>query len=248
MATEDRKPPFDPTDSNPDPITQEPGAHPIGTGLGAAYTGAITTAVGGAFGGPVGAVVGAAVGAVAGGLLGKTAAESVNPTVEDAYWRDHYTTRPYVESGRRYEEYQPAYQTGYEGYHRFVGSGRRYEEVEPELRNDYETRRGGAGLAWERAKHATRDAWNRVEHSVSRHDRDHHPHVEPDRDVRGERIPEERLHIQRELNVRREPIVGREVAPGGTEADERLRREQLAAERERQLRAERNLDDPLDRI
>ena len=39
------------------------------------------------------------MGAVAGGLAGKGAAEAVNPTVEDEYWRDNYTTRPYATAG-----------------------------------------------------------------------------------------------------------------------------------------------------
>src|SRR5688572_18850202 len=83
-------------DSNPDPITGEPGAHPVGVaggGTGGALAGA---AIGGAVGGPVGAAVGGAIGAVAGGLGGKAAAEAVNPTQEDAYWRSNYASRPYV--------------------------------------------------------------------------------------------------------------------------------------------------------
>ena len=61
---------------NLDPITNAPGAHPVGTGVGA-MGGAAAGAAAGAFGGPVGAVVGGVVGAVAGGLGGKAVAESV---------------------------------------------------------------------------------------------------------------------------------------------------------------------------
>jgi uncharacterized protein YcfJ len=73
---------------NPDPITDAPASHPVGTGIGAAAGGvvggvlagaAIGTAVG-----PVGTVIGAAIGALAGGFAGKAVAETVNPTVEDA--------------------------------------------------------------------------------------------------------------------------------------------------------------------
>src|SRR5258705_8003526 len=80
-------------DSNPDPITGAPGAHPIGTGVGAAGAGAAGAAIG-AVAGPVGAAVGAVVGAVAGGLAGKGVAEAVNPTEEDAYWRGQQAPRP----------------------------------------------------------------------------------------------------------------------------------------------------------
>jgi uncharacterized protein (TIGR02271 family) len=147
-------------DANHDPVSGEPGSHPVGTGVGAAGAGVAATVIGGLVGGPVGAVVGAVVGSVAGGLAGKSVAENVNPTEEDTYWRQNYGNRDYVEPQRTYEDYQPAYQTGYEGFARHAGdTGRTYEEVEPDLQRDYESRRGGAGLPWEKAKGAARDAW-----------------------------------------------------------------------------------------
>src|SRR5436190_19313775 len=99
------------TDSNPDPITGAPGSHPLGTGIGAAGGG--TT---GAFicsaAGPVGTVVGAVVGAIAGGLAGKGVGEMIDPTSEDAYWRETFITRPYA-TGVIYDEYAPAYRMGW---------------------------------------------------------------------------------------------------------------------------------------
>ncbi|NEP18787.1 MAG: glycine zipper family protein [Leptolyngbya sp. SIO4C1] len=154
-------------DANPDPITGQPGAHPVGTGVGAAGAGAVGTVVGGAVGGPVGAVVGAAVGAVAGGLAGKGIAEQVDPTVEDAYWRDNYRSRPYVESDYDYDQdYAAAYRTGYTGYSTYAQEHPTYAEAEPRLRADYEKQRGSSRLDWNRAKQATQDAWNRVDTSV----------------------------------------------------------------------------------
>jgi phage tail tape-measure protein len=41
----------------------------------------------GAAAGPAGVIAGAVVGGVIGGLAGKKAGEEINPTVEDAYWR-----------------------------------------------------------------------------------------------------------------------------------------------------------------
>jgi hypothetical protein len=35
--------------------------------------------------------------------------------------------------------------------------------VEANLKRDYEKSRGTDGLSWDKAKRATRDAWNRVE-------------------------------------------------------------------------------------
>jgi hypothetical protein len=153
-------------DTNPDPLTGEPGAHPVGTGVGAAGAGAIGTAIGGAVGGPVGAVVGAAVGAVAGGLAGKSVAEKIDPTVEDAYWRENYTSRPYAEPDYSYTDYEPGYRTGYQGYGNYAGQGLTYDQAEPHLRQDYERDHGGGRVQWEKAKHATRDAWERVERAL----------------------------------------------------------------------------------
>lgn len=149
-------------DANRDPITGQPGAHPVGTGIGAAGAGAAGAAIGAA-GGPVGAIVGGVVGAVIGGLIGKSTGEAVNPTVEDEYWQNTYKSRPYVEEGRAYNDYQPAYRTGYEGYGRYYESGRTYSEVEPHLQRDYETNYSRTGLSWENARHATRDAWERAD-------------------------------------------------------------------------------------
>lgn len=151
-------------DSNPDPITGQPGAHPVGTGIGAAGAGAAGAAIGGAIGGPVGAVVGAAVGAVGGGLAGKSVAEKIDPTVENEYWRNNYASRPYAEPDYDYTDYEPAYRTGYEGYPTYYGQT--YDQAEPHLRRDYESKHAGGKLGWEKAKHATRDAWDRVERAI----------------------------------------------------------------------------------
>jgi hypothetical protein len=150
-------------DTNPDPITGAPGSHPIGTGVGAAAGGAAGAAIG-AVGGPVGAAVGMVAGAVAGGLGGKGVAEMVDPTAEEAYWRDEYVKRDYVDKGASYDTYRPAYRTGYEGFTRYPG--RSYDEVEMDLKRDYEKSRGDSDLSWERAKYATRDAWHRVERTL----------------------------------------------------------------------------------
>ena len=154
----------DEIDVNADPITGEPGSHPVGTGLGAAGGAAAGAAVGGAVGGPAGAVVGGAAGAVAGGLAGKGAAEVVNPTVEDAYWRENYRMRPYIDSSRPYDFYEPAYRYGWESRTRYLG--RRFEDVEPELERDWERFKGNSKLAWREAKEAVRDSWHRVERAI----------------------------------------------------------------------------------
>ena len=148
------------TDSNPDPITGQPGAHPVGVaggGTGGALAGA---AIGGAVAGPVGAVVGGAIGAVTGGLAGKGVAESVNPTNEDAYWRENFKSRPYYNKEKSYEHYAPAYRYGWESASKH--NGRRFEDVENDLSRGWNTARGKATIEWNEVKDATRDAFDRV--------------------------------------------------------------------------------------
>jgi hypothetical protein len=159
-------------DENRDPISGEPGAHPVGVGVGTAVGGAAggaalgaagaLAAAGGAMGaaaGPAGAVVGAVAGGVAGAFAGKAVAENVNPTEEDAYWRDNFESRPYVNKGTPYDEYRPAYQYGWESRSRHTGE--RFEDAETDLRSGWENTK--PKLGWDRARPAVRDAWDRID-------------------------------------------------------------------------------------
>ena len=147
-------------DLNADPITGEPGAHPVGTGVGAAG--------GAAAGGPVGAVVGGVVGAVVGGLAGKEVGEAINPTEEAAYWRENSVHTPYYSEARStysdldYDrDYDIAYRVGYENRGAY-DANTRFEDAESDLKLKWEQMKGESRLTWEQAKYAVRDAWNRV--------------------------------------------------------------------------------------
>ncbi|MDQ6801621.1 MAG: hypothetical protein M3041_12360 [Acidobacteriota bacterium] len=146
-------------DDNPDPITGEPGAHPVGVaggGTGGALAGA---AIGGAVAGPVGAVVGGVVGAVAGGAAGKGAAEAVNPTVEEAHWRK--------QSGKEFDQYAPAYRYGWEAAARNDYQGRRFDDVERDLEKNWSKARGNMKSEWKDVRDRTRDAFERVQNNMS---------------------------------------------------------------------------------
>jgi hypothetical protein len=147
-------------DANRDPITGEPGAHPVGVGVGAASAGAAGAAIG-AVAGPIGGVVGGVVGAVAGGAMGKGVAEAIDPTVESDYWRTHHSGEPYYNSSVPYEDYEPAYRLGYESYGR--ADGRTLDEIDDELRAAWEKRDAPSRLDWESARPAVHAAWNRVD-------------------------------------------------------------------------------------
>ncbi len=154
MAAEDK-------DLNRDPITDEPGAHPVGTGIGAAG-GAMAGAAAGSIGGPIGVAVGGVVGAVVGGLAGKAAGEAVNPTLEEAYWRENYSREPYYEKGRTFDDYAPAYRLGLTGRTRYPGD---WESAEPSLASEWEAARANSNLDWNQAQPASRAAWNRIDSS-----------------------------------------------------------------------------------
>jgi phage tail tape-measure protein len=147
---------------NPDAITGEPGSHPVGSGLGAAAGGALAGIGLGAVAGPVGAAVGAVIGGVAGGLAGKSVAEAIDPTVEDAYWRNEYPRREYYDEEVSYEAIRPAYRYGWESKARY--QEHTWEQAQEELRRDWESSKEDhmAG-SWEDAQRPIRDAWDRVE-------------------------------------------------------------------------------------
>ena len=145
-------------DANRDPISGAPGAHPVGTGVGAAGGAAAGAAIG-AVGGPVGVLVGGAIGAVAGGLAGKGAAEAINPTVEDEYWRENYSTRPYATADRGYEYYQPAYRYGWESRAKY--NDRDFNDVAPDLEKNWHSARGNSKMEWSEARTPVSEAWHR---------------------------------------------------------------------------------------
>ena len=148
---------------NRDPLTGTPGAHPLGTTAGAT-SGAVAGGVAGlAVGGPVGGVIGIAVGAVAGGLAGKSAAEEVNPTAEEEYWKVTYIREPYYVKGKSFEYYAPGFRAGWEG--RVLLDGRSFDDAEPMLKAKYNIGKSELDPVWQDVSPAARAAWNRVDRS-----------------------------------------------------------------------------------
>ena len=85
----------------------------------------------------------------------------VDPAAEEEYWRVHYLREPYFERGYAFEDYLPAYRTGWEGRLRY--HGRTFEQAERDLQRDYARNRGNSELDWRRNRHAVRAAWERVD-------------------------------------------------------------------------------------
>lgn len=84
---------------------------------------------------------------------------AINPTAEEAYWREAFRHEPYFRADLSYEDYSPAYRVGYTGPVRRRGE---FDELEGELKNDFHQVRGRSRLRWEEAREATRAAWRRV--------------------------------------------------------------------------------------
>lgn len=146
--------------ANRDPLTGAAGAHPVGTGIGAALGGAAAGAATGTVVGPVGTLIGAAVGAIAGGLAGKGVAEAIDPTLEDAYWRENYSSRPYVSHGSKYDDYGPAYSYGVDAFNK--NPDRKFDDIQSDLGREWNSARGTSALDWDHARSATRDAWEKL--------------------------------------------------------------------------------------
>ncbi len=81
-------------------------------------------------------------------------AEGLNPTAEDAYWRENHPKQAYA-NGRSYDDYSLAYRNGYEGY----AAGETFESREEELRRKYEST--SPKIKWPDARPASLAAWQR---------------------------------------------------------------------------------------
>jgi hypothetical protein len=143
-------------DFNLDPITNEPGSHPIETGIGAAVAGAASGIAAGAMGGPVAAAVGVAVGAVAGGYAGKGVGEMIDPTEHDDWLRNNFDYRPYVKKGDTFDTFKPAYRFGGRAEAKYGDSG--LDLTDKELQKEWEAENK---MPWTKACDAVKDGYDR---------------------------------------------------------------------------------------
>jgi hypothetical protein len=146
---------------NAERTSGEAGAHPVGTGVGAAGGGTTSAGVNGESSGSTGVVNGAVPGAIGDGLRDASVGEVINPVEEEAYWREAFLSRPYADETLGYDQYRPAFRYGWESRTRFPD--RRWDQVERELETGWRENRGSSRLGWTDAKLAARDAWQRVD-------------------------------------------------------------------------------------
>jgi hypothetical protein len=153
-------------------VSSSSSSHPVGTTLGtiggiaAGVSGAVVTGAAlGSAAGPLGAAVGAVIGGGIGAGVGHKIAAEINPKAEDLFWRENYNTRPYVLAESDYDDYQPAYRYGVDSYVSHPDSD--FDMLEPGLSKDWHSSRGESKLEWQDAKHATRDAYERLRNQQS---------------------------------------------------------------------------------
>lgn len=148
-------------DLNADMITGEPGSHPVGTGIGGVGGAAAGAAIG-TMAGPLGTLIGGAIGAIVGGGAGHAAAEAIDPTREEAYWRAEHAKADYYREGYDFDrDMHPAYAVGYANRARYPADAR-FEDHEADLERSWHEVKGDSRMEWNDARRASRDAWNRV--------------------------------------------------------------------------------------
>ena len=152
-------------ESTRSPLSKAMGDHPVSTGIGAVAGGMAAGAAAGTVAGPLGTIAGATAGAILGGVAGKAAGRVIDPTVEDEHWKKSFTKESYYQPGLTFEDYSPAYRTGYQAHTQYVG--RKFHEIERDLETSYNRTKGASKLTWEKAKHATRAAWERAECAIT---------------------------------------------------------------------------------
>jgi hypothetical protein len=132
----------------------------VGKAVGTAASVAASTA-----GAAAGVAASAASGAISGAadaLVGRTPSpKEADPMAEEMYWREHFAAEPYFDAvNYAFEDYLPAWRTGWEGKSKYAG--RRFDDVERELKQDFHWNRGQSRLLWEQARDAVRAAFERV--------------------------------------------------------------------------------------
>lgn len=129
----------------------------MGSVAGGVAGGAAAGAAVGGMTGPVGAALGAAVGAVVGAVAGKSI--KIDPVAEDTYWRDNRSTRTDA-AGAHDDQY------GARAHGKYPD--RTFDALEPELGSGWASSRTGSSLDWDKARHASREAGQRLSDRAER--------------------------------------------------------------------------------
>jgi len=87
--------------------------------------------------------------------------EQIDVSDENRYWQEYYNQHSYY--GRNYDEFQPAFQYGWESAIPQENRGKKFEDVEAKLREGWSEYTGTSRTDWDYMKWAARDAYNRIQ-------------------------------------------------------------------------------------
>jgi len=96
------------------------------------------------------------------GMTGSVASDALRGdwNLDQAWWRENFSDRPYVSADRRFEDYEPGYRFAYQSQTRY--KGRKWNEVEPHLQQDWKHYEGRGESHWDHVKDSVRDAWDSI--------------------------------------------------------------------------------------
>ena len=80
------------------------------------------------------------------------------------HFQNNYQQAKYYNTGRTWDDYEPAYKYSYDQYQK--NDGRKFEDVENDLERGWETTKANSRLAWNEAKEAVRDGWHHIERAL----------------------------------------------------------------------------------
>ena len=93
--------------------------------------------------------------------IAHAADHAINPDEHDAYWQENHAAQPTPRAGGTYEQYRTAYRTGYTGAQEH-GATKTFADAESTLKGTYEQAKDSASLGWDKAKHATKAAYDKA--------------------------------------------------------------------------------------
>jgi hypothetical protein len=83
----------------------------------------------------------------------------IDPTTADNWLRDNFRSRPYVEHGDKFEDFQTAYRYGAAAESKYGDAG--IDLNDEQLKKDWEASKEFS-MPWTKAKRAVHDAYNRT--------------------------------------------------------------------------------------
>lgn len=88
----------------------------------------------------------------------------IDPFAEEQFWRKNYQKEAYFNPAYNFEDYGPAYRSGFMAFS--TGDHLTFDDAEAQLRHSWEDIKDRSVLTWDRALHASKAGWLRVERAA----------------------------------------------------------------------------------